>query len=98
MSSIATHKQHVHHHDVREGAVSEIVVHSFIVAEEDVAIFAAQHLYEWEQSDQGKWVMEHAVETPRWTYNENWGYNTKCKIIARLTVQDQVYYQLKWGK
>ena len=77
---------------------SEIVVHRFTVPwTEDAVLTAGAPLWEWEQSDAGKWVMEHAVEKPRWErYTEPVALNERFVIIARLTAQDQTYFRLAY--
>lgn len=69
-----------------------VVVHEFSMGDvEDPDLYAAQPLWEWQQSEQGKWVMEHAVETPCWnrmadTFNYGYKYNVTAKLRgARLT-------------
>jgi len=45
----------------------EVVVHTFRMGDvEDPDLYAAQPLCEWQDSPEGKWVMENAVETPMW--------------------------------
>jgi hypothetical protein len=47
--------------------VSTIVVHTFKLGDvEDPDLYAAIPLGKWQDSESGKWVMEHAVETPWW--------------------------------
>ena len=47
--------------------ISDVAVHSFTMGDvEDPDLYAAQPIHEWQQSEQGQWVMEHAVETPFW--------------------------------
>jgi len=77
---------------------SEIVVHRFEVDWcEDAVVSAGAPLWEWEQSEAGKWVMEHAVEKPRWErFTEHVALNERFAIIARLTDQDQTYFRLKY--
>ena len=77
---------------------SEIVVHRFIVEwSDDPIIMAGEPLYKWEQSDAGKWVMEHAVEKPRWERFQDWrGFSQQFAVIARLTDQDQTYFRLRF--
>ena len=79
---------------------TDVKVHEFNMGDvEDPDLYAAQPLYEWQQSEQGKWVMEHAVEPPFWhrtTDPYNYGY--KYYVIARLKEQDQTYWTLKWQK
>jgi hypothetical protein len=83
----------------RDYVASEIVVHSFKQgAVEDPVLYAAQPLYEWEQSEAGKWVKEHAVETPRWiSQPDQCNDCTNFAILARLTEQDQTYFNLKYS-
>ncbi len=77
---------------------SEIVVHRFLVEwSDDAIVTAAAPLYEWEQSEVGKWVMEHAVEKPRWERAMHINtYNQEFAIIARLTEPDQIFFRLKF--
>ena len=79
---------------------SDVAVHSFNMGDvEDPDLYAAQPIYEWQQSEQGKWVMEHAVETPFWhRHVDPMTYGYKYYIIARLREQDQTYWALKWQK
>jgi hypothetical protein len=66
--------------------IREIVVHTFDVNDtDDPDIHAAQFLYEWETSDNGKWIMKHAVETPSWhKINDMASFGYKYQIRAKL--------------
>ena len=79
-------------------AFSDLVVHSFSVAElEDPVIYAASHVLDWEHSEAGAWVMAHAVETPWWTQHLDIGnYSYRFSIIARLSESDQTFFKLKY--
>lgn len=79
---------------------SDVKVHEFSMGDvEDPDLYAAQPLYEWQESDAGKWVMEHAVEKPFWHRTvDPYSYGHKYYIIARLKEQDQTYWTLKWKK
>jgi len=47
--------------------IKELTVHSFIMGDvEDPDLYAAQPLYEWQQTDFGQWCMAHAADTPTW--------------------------------
>jgi hypothetical protein len=70
----------------------EVVVHTFTMGDvEDPDLYAAQPLWEWQQSEIGQWVMEHAVESPCWhrmhdQFNHGYHYVIRAKLQgARLT-------------
>ena len=72
--------------------VREIVVHEFMMGDvEDPDLYAAQPLWEWQGSEEGKWIMEHAVETPSWvrmpdTLQYGYKFQVRAKLMgARLT-------------
>lgn len=80
--------------------ISDVAVHSFTMGDvEDPDLYASQPLYEWQQTEAGKWVMEHAVETPFWhRYVDPNSFGYKYYVIARLREPDQTYWTLKWQK
>lgn len=64
---------------------------------EDPQLYAAFPLHEWEKSEEGQWVMEHALEEPTWhTFADpsTWGY--RVRISGRLSEADEVFYRLKY--
>lgn len=77
----------------------KIVVHRFSLGDvEDPDLYAAQPLWEWQQSEQGKWVMENAVETPVWERHiDTSQYNQIYRIVAKFTEENATFFQLKWG-
>lgn len=77
----------------------KIAVHEFTIGDvDDPEIFAAQPIWEWQQTEAGKWVMENAVETPYWhRAMDVHSYSLKYRITALLKEQDATYYNLKWG-
>ena len=79
---------------------SDVCVHEFKVGDvEDPDIYAGEPLWNWQQSEAGKWVMENATETPYWISSIDqlsWGH--KFKIMARLSEQNQTYFKLKFTK
>jgi hypothetical protein len=79
---------------------NDVCVHEFTMGDvEDPELYAAQPLWEWQESEAGRWVIERAVEQPYWIqsldYN-SWGH--RFKVMARLSEQDQTFWTLKWGK
>lgn len=78
--------------------ISDVVVASFDVGDvDDPDLYASQPIYEWQKSDAGKWVMEHAVEQPFW-HRETipWLMGHRYHIVARLKESDELYWTLKW--
>jgi hypothetical protein len=75
-------------------------VHEFTMGDvEDPDLYAAQPLHDWQETEAGRWVLAHAVETPFWhrvvdPYNYGWTYY----VVARFREQDQTYWALKWQK
>lgn len=80
--------------------ISDVRVHEFNMGDvEDPDLYAAEPIWQWQQSEAGKWVMEHAVETPFWhRHVDPHTYGYKYHIIARLKEQDHTYWALKWQK
>jgi hypothetical protein len=80
--------------------ISDVKVHEFNMGDvEDPDLYAAQPIMDWQESESGKWVMEHAVETPFWHRIVNpYTFGYTYYIIARLKEQDQTYWALKWQK
>jgi hypothetical protein len=79
--------------------VKTVVVHRFKMGDvEDPDLYAAQPLWEWQQSEMGQWVMSHAVDQPEWhRHNNPASYHTEYAVVAKLTAKDYTYWILKWG-
>jgi len=77
--------------------IHSIVVHKFSVGDvEDPDLYAGQPLYEWQNSDDGRWVMENAVETPVWhRHIDQFGYGYQYAITAKFRERDAVLWTLK---
>jgi hypothetical protein len=74
------------------------VVHEFTMGDvDDPDIYAAEPLWQFQQSEKGQWVIEHSLETPVYQrVIDQMYYGYKYKISARLTEQDITYFLLKW--
>ena len=76
-----------------------MLVHRFSMGDvEDAQIYAAGPLMNWQNSESGRWVLEHALQTPMWKTTDdlhNWG--SAVEVHADLTPEDQVYFLLRWG-
>jgi hypothetical protein len=78
--------------------MQKITFHTFGMGDvEDPELYAAQPLYEWQQTDQGQWVMEHCSD-PQYIIRPD--LNTfGHRIIVHGEVEDQLAteYLLRWG-
>ena len=76
----------------------KVVVHTFSIGDvDDPEIYASQPIWDWQQSECGKWVMENALDAPYWCKDLDYQtYNYRYKIVAELTEQDATYFCLRW--
>jgi len=78
--------------------ISDLPVHRFRLGDvEDPVLYAAQPIYEWQQTEAGRFVMEHAVEPPWWVRTvDHMTYGFEFVIMARMKESDQTFYKLKY--
>ena len=84
--------------DDRVVCFSDICVHEFNMGDvEDPDMYAAQPIWEWQESEAGKFVMAHAVEKPYWIRQVDYNsYGHQYRIMARLSEQNQTFFRLKF--
>lgn len=77
---------------------SDIVVHEFSMGDvEDPDLYAAEPLWQWQQTEAGQWVMEHAAETPYWIRSiDSASFGHRYRIVARLSEPNQTFFRLKF--
>ena len=77
---------------------SDICVHEFTMGDvEDPDLYAAQPIWEWQESEAGQFVMEHAVEKPYWIRQVDLNsYGHRYVIVARMREPDQTFFRLKF--
>ena len=79
--------------------IHKVVVHRFRIADvDDPDIYAAQPIYEWQQSDAGKFVMENSIGQPEYHQRmdlEFMGYS--YAITAELEKKKLSEFYLRWG-
>jgi hypothetical protein len=78
--------------DDRIEKVKELVVHEFTLGDvDDPDLYAAQPLWDWQQSSQGQWIMKNAIEPPSWhrvpdMMQFGYKFQVRAKLMgARLT-------------
>lgn len=92
-------KYQVRINDLGEEIVTiKYVVHNIKVGDvEDPDLFVAQPIYEWQQTEAGKWIMENSNPSPSWHRHldpDTFGY--RYQIRAYLTHKQLTYYKLKY--
>lgn len=79
--------------------IHKVLVHSFTMGDvDDPDLYAAQPLCDWEKSEEGRWVMAHAIESPIWHRIHDYqimGY--RYGITAKLRGRDYTFWAMKWG-
>jgi len=74
----------------------DVCVHEITMGDvEDPDLWAAEPIYEWQQTKAGKFIMEHAEDKPYWissTDYNSWG--SKYRIMARLSEQNETFWRL----
>jgi hypothetical protein len=80
-------------------AFRDVIVHTIRMGDvEDPDLFVAQPISQWQDSDAGRFIMEHAVEKPYWHRSIDPGsYGHRYDIVARLSEQNETFWRLKWG-
>ena len=85
-------------HIERHGPL-RVVCHRFRMGDvEDPDLYAAEPLWQWQNSEMGKWVMANAIQTPSWHRDidpSTYGY--AYSIRAELSPKNYTYWWIKWG-
>jgi hypothetical protein len=80
--------------------IHKVVVHKFTMSDvEDPDLYAAQPIWEWQQSEAGQFVMKHAVDKPEWHKHMDpmfMGY--RFLIVAELEKKKLSEYYLRFDK
>lgn len=97
-----THKPPRHKYNVVGDRVEEVKiirVHTFQLGDvEDPDLYAAEPLIEWQNSEQGQWIMKNAVDTPTWhRMADPMSYGYKYVIEAKLMGPPLTEWLLKYG-
>jgi len=77
-----------------------LTLHSFTMGDvEDPYLYAAFPISEWQQTEHGKWVMEHAIgESTFYCSADPATYGVRVDIVGELSDQDLTYFKLRWGR
>lgn len=64
---------------------------------DDVEIYAAQPIYDWQQTAKGRWVMQHAKDLRFYTAADPNTFGYRITIRGELEDQDITEYFLRWN-
>jgi hypothetical protein len=80
--------------------IHKVVVHKFRVGDvEDPEIYAAEPIWNWQQTDAGKFVMENAIDIPSYhQYLDFQSYGYQYTIVAELEKKKLSEFYLKFDK
>ena len=74
-----------------------ITFHQFIMGDvDDLDIYVAQPIWEWQQTEKGRWVMEHAQDLRYHTSAATFGY--RIRISGDLDDKQATEYFLRWNQ
>ena len=79
--------------------IHKVVVYKFTVGDvEDPDLYAADPIWKWQESNPGKFVMEHAIDKPIWHRRlDQSTYGYQYAIEAELEMKKLSEYYLKFG-
>lgn len=80
--------------------IHTIVAYEFTMGDvDDPDLYAGEPLYKWQNSEEGKWIMAHAIETPMWhRMADIVSYGYKYRVTAKLKGRDYTFWMMKWKK
>ena len=79
--------------------MQRLALHQFRMGDvDDVEIYVAQPIYEWQQTPAGRWCMEHATNLHYLTGFDPTGYGYKITITGDLEDKLATEFLLRWKK
>jgi hypothetical protein len=74
-----------------------MIFYSFTMGDvEDPDIYAAGPILDWQQTEKGRWVMEHGTKLTYHVSPDPTTLGYKVSITGFLNSEDEVYYNLKY--
>ena len=75
------------------------LLHEFRMGDvDDVDIYVAHPIWEWQQTEHGKWCMEHAEDPAYHIGHDPHFASYIVRITGLLEEKDYTYFMLKWCK
>ena len=78
--------------------MTKVVVHKIRMGDvEDPDLYVAEPIYNWQQTDAGKFIMEKSTKQPEWhRLIDPHSYGYVYHIVAYLEGPDLTYWKLKY--
>ena len=74
-----------------------LALHEFKMGDvDDVEIYVAQPIYEWQQTPAGKWCMKNASDVYYRTEIDNYNYGYRITIVGDLEDKLATEFLLRW--
>ena len=76
----------------------KVCLHSFNMGDvEDPDLVVAEPIWQWQQTEAGKYVMENSNPRPSWHHNYDYNYyGNLYTIVAYFTPEQLTFYKLKF--
>lgn len=84
--------------DPSEAKIIRHRVHTIYMGDvDDPDLLIAAPIWEWQQTEAGKWVMENSAPKPSWhRYMDTLTYGFQYAIVANFTPKQLTYWKLKF--
>jgi hypothetical protein len=75
-----------------------MILHEFTMGDcEDPYLYAAQPIYEWQQTEHGKWIMANVVEEPVFHIQPDATlFGMRVVITGKLNPEAETFFRLKY--
>ena len=76
----------------------KFTVHAFNIGDvEDPEIYVAGPLFDWQQTEKGKWIMENAIDKPTFYIDPDpMGMGYRINVLAEFNEKNATFYSLKY--
>lgn len=94
--SMAVNKTSQKYRVYNNNVYEQRIVHKFFMGDvEDPELYCAQPIYEWQQTDHGKWVMSHGLDPTFHIHPDAISYGYQIVITAHITPKRWTEYVLR---
>jgi hypothetical protein len=77
--------------------MQRMTFHTFRMGDvEDPEIYAAQPIWEWQQTEQGQWVMAHCSDPKYVIEPDNMAWGHRVRLYGEVNDTDATFFRLKW--